>query len=188
MSAREIGILDVRTRRQWRNWLQAHYRSVSEIWLMFHKRHTGVSCLSYDDAIEEALCYGWIDSIVKRIDDSRYARKFTPRKAGSKWSSANRRRYADLARRGLLAKVGLKRAPTARDGDAPRPSAIELPSYMERALKANPRAWKFFRQLAPSYRRAYIGWIDSAKREETRVRRLREAIRLLIAGEKLGLK
>jgi uncharacterized protein YdeI (YjbR/CyaY-like superfamily) len=188
MSVRKISILDVRTRRNWRKWLRAHHSSVSEIWLVFHKRHTGLSCLSYDDAVEEALCYGWVDSIVKRLDDSRYARKFTPRNADSKWSSANRRRYADLAKRGLLTEAGLKRAPTGRSGDARRSTPTKLPSYIEGALRADARAWKFFENLAPSYRRAYIGWIDSAKREETKARRLREAVRLLAAGEKLGLK
>jgi uncharacterized protein YdeI (YjbR/CyaY-like superfamily) len=188
MSMEAYPLLDARTRRRWRKWLEAHHASASGIWLVFHKRHTGVSGLSYDDAVEEALCYGWIDSILKRLDDSRYVRKFTPRKASSRWSTANRRRYADLARRGLLTPAGLRRAPTALSGDAPRPSVTRLPSYMERALKANARAWEFFQELAPSHRRAYIGWIDSAKREETRARRLREAVRLLAAGRKLGMK
>ena len=186
--ARAIDTLDARARRQWRKWLEVHHDRESAIWLMFHKRHTEVEALSYDDAVEEALCFGWIDSIVKRIDTARYARKFTPRKADSKWSSANRRRYADLASRGLLAAPGLKRAPTGRSGDAPRPSVTALPSYIEQALKANPLAWSTFRRLAPSHRRAYIGWIDSAKRDQTKVRRLSEGVRLLAAGQTLGLK
>jgi uncharacterized protein YdeI (YjbR/CyaY-like superfamily) len=188
MSSKAIKTLDVRTRREWRKWLGEHHDSDSEIWLIFHKRHTGVRALTYDDAIEEALCYGWIDSIVRRLDDARYARKFTPRKADSKWSTANRRRYADLELRGLLAAPGLNRAPTGRSGDAPRPSLSEVPSYIDQALRANPRAWICFEQLAPSHRRAYIGWIDSAKREQTKARRLREALGLLASGKQLGLK
>ena len=188
MSTRAFNTLEVRGRRQWREWLDAHHSSVSEVWLVFYKRHTGVSFLGYGDAVEEALCYGWVDSIVRRLDDSRYARKFTPRRLNSKWSTANRRRYKSLAQRGLLAKAGVERAPTSRCGDAPRPSATEIPAYVEKALKANMRAWKFFQQLAPSYRRAYIGWIESAKREETKARRIREAVRLLASERKLGLK
>jgi len=188
MSAKAIKTLDVRTRQEWRKWLGEHHNSDFEIWLIFHKRHTGVRSLTYDDAVEEALCHGWIDSIVRRLDDARYARKFTPRKADSKWSTANRRRYADLESRGLLAAPGLNRAPTSRSGDAPRPSAARIPSYIEQALRTNPCAWKCFEQLAPSYRRAYIGWIDSAKREQTKERRLREVFDLLAAGKKLGLK
>lgn len=188
MSSRTLKTLDVRTRGEWRKWLGEHYDSDSEIWLVFQKRHTSVRSITYDDAVEEALCYGWVDSIVKRLDDSRYARKFTPRKADSKWSTANRLRYADLKSRGLLAAPGLNRAPTSRSGDAPRPSLSKIPAYIERALRTDPRAGKNFEQLAPSCRRAYIGWIDSAKREQTKERRLREALDLLAAGKKLGLK
>ncbi len=88
----------------------------------------------------------------------------------------------------MLAPAGLDRPPTARSGDAPRPSVSVLPAYIERRLKANARAWQFFGQLAPSYRRACIGWIDSAKRDETKEKRLLQVIDLLAAGKKLGLK
>jgi uncharacterized protein YdeI (YjbR/CyaY-like superfamily) len=188
MPRKAIGIVEVRTRDQWRRWLEKHCDTVCQVWLVFNKRHTGVKCLSYEEAVEEALCFGWIDSIVKRLDDARYARKFTPRTAGSRWSVANRRRYERLKLRGLLAAPGLNRAPTNRRYDALRPSVSDLPAYIERAFRENPTVWKHFEQLAPSYRRAYIGWIDSAKREETKERRLREAVGLLAAGEKLGLK
>ena len=180
--------LDARTRERWRNWLAKHHDSESEVWLVFKKRHTRRTSLSYDDAVEEALCFGWIDSIIKRLDDARYARKFTPRKADSRWSTANRRRYTALQARGLLAPAGLKRAPTARSGDAPRPSAPAVPQYIEQRLRTSPDAWNHFQQLAPSYRRMYIAWIDSAKRPETKARRLHEAVGLLAAGKKLGLK
>ena len=183
-----IETLDVRERQDWREWLEEHHDSMSEIWLVFHKRHTGVASISYDDAVEEALCFGWIDSIVRRLDDARYARKLTPRKADSRWSTANRRRYADLESRGLLAAPGLKRPPTNRSGDAPRPSMSVVPSYIEETLKADPRAWQHFEKLAPSYRKAYVGWIESAKREATRERRLREAVTMLASGKKLGVK
>ena len=93
-------------------------------------------------------------------DDARYARKFTPRRADSKWSTSNRRRYADLKSRGVLAAPGLRRAPTNRDGDAPRPSVSALPPYIEETLKTVPRAWQHFNQLAPSNQRAYIGWLE----------------------------
>ncbi len=187
-SAKPIETLDVRNRPEWRKWLKEHQDSRSDIWLVFHKLHTGVPSISYDEAVEEALCFGWIDSLVRRLDDARYARKFTPRKPGSKWSTINRRRYADLQSRGLLAASGLARAPTTRSGDAPRPSVSELPPYIEERLKTVPSAWQFFEQLAPSYRRSYIAWIETAKREETREKRLREALTLLASGEKLGLK
>ena len=178
-----IETVEVQDRQEWRKWLKEHSDSNSDIWLVFHKRHTGVKSISYNDAVEEALCFGWIDSLVRRLDDARYARKFTPRRAGSKWSTSNRRRYADLKSRGVLAAPGLRRAPTNRDGDAPRPSVSALPPYVEETLKTVPRAWQHFNQLAPSNQRAYIGWIESAKREETRERRLREALSLLASGK-----
>jgi len=155
---------------------------------VFYKNHAGVQSLSYEDSICKALCFGWVDSLVKRLDDDRYARKFTPRQPASKWSTINRRRYADLKARRLLAAPGLERAPTSRSGDAPGPFLSAIPSYIEKQLKADARAWSNFERLAQSYQRAYVGWIDSAKREETKERRLREAISLLAAGRKLGLK
>ncbi|MBO0720848.1 MAG: YdeI/OmpD-associated family protein [Blastocatellia bacterium] len=180
--------IEIKSRREWRQWLNDNYDSQSEVWLVFRKRQTEVTPFSYTDAVEEAICFGWIDSLVKKLDDDRYARKFTRRVPDSKWSTINRRRYDDLKARGLLAAPGLERAPTDRSGDAPRPSLEAIPSYIEERLKANRRAWQFFEQLAPSYRRAYIGWIEAAKRKETKEKRLQEALGLLAAGKKLGLK
>ena len=178
--------LEVRDRAAWRSWLRDHHRTKTEIWLVFHKRHTGGAGVSYADALDEALCFGWIDSLVKRLDEDRYARKFTPRKAHSRWSTANRQRYAELEALGLLTAAGRARAPTDRSGDAPRPPAT-LPPYIERALRAESRAREQFEALAPSQRRTFVTWIHSAKREETRAKRLREAIAMLEAGKRLGL-
>jgi len=188
MRSKTLKTLDVRTREQWRMWLAQHHDSESEVWLVFHKRQTGRASIAYDDAVEEALCYGWIDSLIRRLDEARYARKFTPRKPDSKWSAANRKRYARLRASGRLMPAGLKRAPTHRSGDAPRPSPSKVPRYIEQALRNHPAAWDYFQRLAPSYRRMYIAWIDSAKQQETKTRRLREAVGLLAAGKKLGLK
>ncbi len=180
--------VDARTPPQWRKWLADHHESESEVWLIFHKQRTGVASIDYMDSVDEALCFGWIDSLIRRIDDARYARKFTPRKLDSKWSTSNRKRYAVLKAQGRLMPAGLNRPPTSRSGDAPRPSMSSLPPYIEEALNKNPAAQRFFDSLAPSYRRLYIAWIDSAKREETKVRRLQEALQLLAEGKKLGLK
>lgn len=179
---------DAPTAADWRAWLAQHHQSESEIWLVFHKRHTGRTSITYDDAVDEALCFGWIDSLIRRLDDDRYARKFTPRKPGSRWSTANCKRYAQLQESGRLTPAGLKLAPAGDPVDAPRPSLVNLPPYIEQALKDHRAAWEFFQSLAPSHRRLYIGWIDSAKREDTKAKRLREAIAKLAAGEKLGLK
>jgi uncharacterized protein YdeI (YjbR/CyaY-like superfamily) len=185
--AAELATLEVRNRQQWRAWLGREHASSHGVWLVFYKEHTGVESIPYEASVREALCFGWIDSLIKRLDDDRYARKFTPRQPTSKWSALNRKRWADLKRAGLLTSAGLAAAPTDTTY-APRPATPELPPYVAKALKASPKAWSFFQQLAPSYRRLIVGWIHSAKRPETRERRIREAIDLLAAGKKLGLK
>lgn len=154
---------------------------------MFYKAHTGVKSIPYEDTVRQALCFGWIDSLVKRLDNDRYALKVTPRKPTSKWSKLNRKRWTELEAAGLLTPAGLATPPT-NNTYAPRPVIPELPGYIAKALRANPRAWTFFRELAPTYRRDFVVWIHTAKRPETRARRLRESISLLAAGKKLGLK
>ncbi len=188
MRSKTLKTLDARTLEQWRRWLADHHDSEPEVWVVFHKRHTGRASIAYEDAVDEALCFGWVDSLIKRLDDARYARKFTPRKPDSKWSTANRNRYAQLKASGRLMPAGLNRAPTDRSYDAPRPSSSKVPQYIQQALKSRPAAWNYFASLAPSYRRRYIAWIDSAKQQETKMKRLHEAIGLLAAGRKLGLK
>ena len=170
----------------WRKWLAAHHNSEPEIWLVFYKVHTGRPSIAYGDALDEALCFGWVDSLIKRLDDDRYARKFTPRKADSRWSTVNRKRYEALQSSGRLMPAGIARPPTNKSGDAPQYSAV--PSYVEAALRKDRAAWRFFETLAPSHRRQYIAWIDSAKKEETKLKRLQEAIQMLIAKHKPGLK
>jgi uncharacterized protein YdeI (YjbR/CyaY-like superfamily) len=182
-----LDTLEVRTRRQWRAWLAKHHTSSPGIWLVFYKRHTGRKSLAYEDAVREALCFGWIDSLVKRLDEDRYAIKITPRKPASKWSALNRRRWTALKTSGLLSPAGLAAAPT-ENTYAPRPVIPELPLYIARAIKANPDAWTFFRRLPPRERRNFVVWIHIARRPETRERRVHESIDLLAAGKRLGLK
>ena len=183
--------LHVRTLHQWRVWLTKHHASESELWLVFYKQHTGVASIDYKDALDEALCFGWVDSLVKRLDDRRFARKFTPRRADSRWSEVNRKRYAELKAAGRLKPPGIERSPTDR-GYTPPPGRRELPAklpaYIQAALRRHPAARRHYEALAPSHRRRYYAWIESAKREETKLRRLEEAIRLLAAGKDLGLK
>ena len=185
--AAQLENLEFRDRKQLRKWLAAHHASSPGIWVVAHKEHTGVASIPYEDVVREALCWGWIDSLIKRLDDERYARKLTPRKPGSKWSAINRERWRDLERDGLLGAPGRTAAPTD-DTYAPKPSIPELPDYIVAAFERNARAWAFFRSLAPSYRRHFVAWIHIAKRPETREKRIREAIALLARGEKLGLK
>jgi uncharacterized protein YdeI (YjbR/CyaY-like superfamily) len=185
--ATELMTLEVRNRQQWRTWLEKHHASSPGVWLVFYKDHTGVKSIPYEDSVREALCFGWIDSLIKRLDDDRYARKFTLRQPTSRWSDINRKRWTELNAAGLLAAAGLSAAPTA-NRYAPRQAIPDLPAYIAKALKANPKAWRFFQELAPTYRRHFVGWIHTAKRPETREKRIRESIVLLAAGKRLGLK
>jgi uncharacterized protein YdeI (YjbR/CyaY-like superfamily) len=179
--------LDLRTRQRWRQWLANHHAASAGIWLVRHKQHTGVQSMPYEDLVCEALCFGWIDSLIKRVDDDRYAIKVTPRKPTSKWSDLNRRRWNELKAAGLLEPAGLAAAPTGH-GYAAHPPIPKLPAYVARAFKTNRKAWRFFQQLAPTYRRDFVVWIHTAKRPTTRERRIQEAITLLSAGKKLGLR
>jgi uncharacterized protein YdeI (YjbR/CyaY-like superfamily) len=182
-----LGTLDVRTQKAWRQWLAKHHASSPGVWLVRHKHHTGVKSMPYDDLVREALCYGWIDSLVKRVDDDCFAIKVTPRKPTSHWSDINRKRWTELEAAGLLTAPGLAAAPTG-NRYAPRPRIPQLPAYIVKAFKANLAAWRYFQALAPTYRRNFVVWIHMAKRPETRERRIRESIALLSAGKKLGLK
>lgn len=179
--------LDARTRAKWRQWLAKHHASSPGIWLVRYKQHADVQSMPYEDVVREALCFGWIDSLVKRLDDDRYAIKVTPRKGTSKWSEINRKRWKQLKAAGLLAPSGLAAAPTANTY-APHPAIPELPAYIAKAFKANQRAWQHFQAIARTYRRDFVVWIHTAKKPETRDRRIRQSIELLSAGKKLGLK
>jgi len=179
--------LDVRTRGEWRQWLAKHHKSSPGIWLLRHKQHTGVESMPYEDLVREALCFGWVDSLIKRLDENRYAIKITPRQPTSKWSDSNRKRWKELLAAGLLAEPGLAAAPTAKRY-APKPKVPELPAYITTAFKRNRKAWNFFQALSARNRRHFVVWIHTAKRPETRERRIRDSIELLSADKKLGLK
>jgi uncharacterized protein YdeI (YjbR/CyaY-like superfamily) len=185
--ATELSTLDARTRADWRRWLANHHASSPGIWLLRYKQHTSVESMSYEDLVCEALCFGWVDSLIKRVDDNRYAIKVTPRQPTSKWSELNRKRWKQLKAAGLLAAPGLAATPTANTY-APKPSIPELPAYVAKAFKANPKAWSFFQTLSARNRRDFVVWIHTGKRPTTREKRMRESIELLAAGKKLGLK
>jgi uncharacterized protein YdeI (YjbR/CyaY-like superfamily) len=184
--------LYVTNRDEWRAWLASHHASEAEVWLIYYKKQSGRPRIPYDDAVEEALCFGWIDSLVKRIDDERFAQKFTPRRDCTRWSALNKGRVRKLIREGRMTEAGLAKIDLATLDEEPpaKPSRTDpgLPPFVNQALRASPTAWKNFQNLAPSQRRLYVGWILHAKKEETRQRRLREAVSLLEQNKKLGLK
>jgi uncharacterized protein YdeI (YjbR/CyaY-like superfamily) len=161
----------------WRDWLEEHHADEREVWVGYHRRSTGRPSLTWAESVDQALCFGWIDGIRKRIDDERYTNRFTPRKPRSTWSRVNIGRVEELTRLGLMRPAGLaafEARDEARSGiysseqrDDPRLSAEQ-----EAAFRADAAAWEWFERQAPSYRRAAIWWVISAKREETQARRL----------------
>jgi uncharacterized protein YdeI (YjbR/CyaY-like superfamily) len=185
--------LYVTNRVDWRTWLRKNHGSKKEVWLIYYKKHTGKPSIPYDDSIEEAICFGWIDNIIKRIDDEKFVRKFTPRKAKSKWSEVNKKRARKMMKERKMTEAGLTKIREAKKSRewfkvAPLRKELAIPPYIKEALAKNKRALDNFSNLAKSYKRQYVGWISSAKREETRRRRLAEAIRLLEENERLGMK
>lgn len=189
-SAKEIY---ARNRSEWRAWLEENHNAATEIWLTYYKKHTGTASISYVDAVEEALCFGWIDSIVRRIDEELYAQKFSPRKKNSSWSKLNKQRANKLIRQGRMTAEGLAKVEEAKisgkwHDSFDRAKSGEMRPEFESALAANDKASYNFAGLAPSYRKRYIDWIARAKKDETRQNRVEEAIALLARGQKLGMK
>ena len=185
--------LYVPNRDKWREWLGRHFATESGVWLVFYKKGTSKPTIDYETSVEEALCFGWIDSIIKKIDDEKYVRKFTPRKEKSYWSELNKKRAGKMIKEGRMTGAGLAKIKAAKKnglwGQTGRPDiSLDMPLEFARALDKNKKAKENFERLAPSYRKHYIGWIITAKREETKDKRIRESVSLLAKGERLGLK
>jgi uncharacterized protein YdeI (YjbR/CyaY-like superfamily) len=185
--------LYITNREQWRDWLSKNHAAEAGIWLIFYKKGTTRPTIAYEAAVEEALCFGWIDSIIKKIDAAKYARKFTPRSDNSKWSPLNKKRANKMIKEGRMTKVGLAKIETAKttgfwDKDDRPQLSLDVPLEFAKALACNQKAKENFDKLAPTYRKYYIAWISVAKRPDTRKRRIEESITLLEKGQKLGLK
>ena len=186
--------LEVKTRSEWRDWLAENHQAESEVWLVYYKKETGIPSIAYLDSLDEALCYGWVDSLIKKIDEKRYVRKFTPRKDDSKWSVVNKKRVKQLIQDGLMTEFGLQKVEAAKrsgrwDDPVQRPKLdLTIPPEFANALKSNIKAEEVYNQLTWSHQKEYLVWIVSAKRQETRDKRIAEAIRLLMEGRKLGLR
>jgi uncharacterized protein YdeI (YjbR/CyaY-like superfamily) len=178
-------LLRVGTRAKWRAWLAKHHATAREVWLVYAKPHTGRPRVPYADAVEEALCFGWIDTTVRRLDADEAAQRFTPRRDVRKWSRLNLERFARLVAEGRMTPAGA----AARPADVAPPArrfqpGDPIPAEVRRGLAANAKAHRFFESLAPGYRRDYVRWMTEAKRPETRARRVREALRRLARGQK----
>lgn len=179
-----------KNRKEWRSWLMKNHDKETEIWLVFYKLKVKKESIKYNEAVEEAICFGWIDSVVRRIDDEKHMQKYTPRKTNSIWSASNKARVAKLTAEGLMTEFGLRAVEVAKqNGSWSKLDSIdrlEIPKVLEDALSENKIAYKKFKELAPSRKKQFLWWIESAKRDDTKERRVKETIRLLIENKGLG--
>ena len=171
------------------DWLAEHHETETEVFVGLWKKATGKQTMTWSQAVDQALCFGWIDSVMRRLDDERHMQRFTPRKPGSNWSKVNVEKVARLEAAGLMTPAG-RAAFEARAADTTgiysfeRERAELPPEYFEQ-LSAHVAASEYFEGRAPSYRRTAIHWVVSAKREETRLRRLGQLIDCSAKGEDL---
>jgi uncharacterized protein YdeI (YjbR/CyaY-like superfamily) len=172
-------------RNEWHDWLLKNHAVSSGVLLVFYKKRSGKPSISYDDAVEEALSFGWIDSRVNSLDEERYMQVFTPRKPRSSWSKLNKQRVERLIKNGLMTAAGLEKVEAAkRDGSWNTPDATEdlqIPADLTEALASNKRAYGNFTAFSDSSKKIIVQWIGDAKRPETRKRRIEKTVEL--AGE-----
>lgn len=182
--------LHITDRKQWRAWLKENHRKKKEIWLIYFKKHTGKPRIPYNDAVEEALCFGWIDSTVKRIDDERYAQKYTPRNKKSIWSESNIKRAKKMTKARKMTKAGRELFKSAmKDGQqSSRPKVVPVqlsaPGDLKKALSGNKKAQENFANFSPSCKKRYIFWILDAKKKETREKRIKRVVKLAAENKK----
>jgi len=178
------------SRAEFRAWLEEHAASSAGIWLAVGKKGGRVTTLTYDDAVEEALCFGWIDATVRRLDDDRFLQLFTPRRPGGNWAASNKARVERLIAEGLMTPAGLAAIDRAKaDGSWNRLTDIEamvMPDDLTAALAATPGAAEGFGNLPASGRQQLLYWITSAKRDETRAKRIAETVAAAVEGRLPG--
>lgn len=171
-----------KTRAEWRNWLEQHHEREEGVWLISFKKATGKSRFEYDEAVEEALCFGWIDSKGNKLDEERSMVWFVPRKAGTGWSKINKGRVEKLTADGLMMPAGLVRVEAAKqDGSwnaLDSVKALEIPPDLKKAFAANKTAQQYFDAFPRSAKRGILEWISNAKRPETRAKRIEETVTL----------
>lgn len=186
--------LYLKTPGEWRKWLSKNHKNSKGVWLVFYKKETRILTLNYEVSVEEALCFGWIDSLVKKIDEQKYVRKFTPRNDKSVWSELNKRRVKKVINEGRMTKFGLAKIEAAKKNGSWTKQlkgveiSYDIPKDFISELKKNTKAKKNFDKIPPSHKKRYYMWINIAKKKETRDKRIAEAVKLLSKNANLGLK
>jgi uncharacterized protein YdeI (YjbR/CyaY-like superfamily) len=168
------------SRTAWRAWLQKHHAASPGVWLLLAKKRSGLRSPSYTDAVEEALCFGWIDGLLNPLDDKRYKQLFTPRKPKSAWAASNKARVARLTEQGLMAPAGRRAVEIAQAngswGALDHVEALDVPPDLQRALHRNAAAKRQWAACTAGHRKQFLYWLANARREETRVRRIGQIV------------
>ena len=180
-------------RRAWRAWLKKHHKSAQEIWLIYYKKGSGKTRVAYSDSVEEALCFGWIDSTLKPIDEKKYAQRFTPRKPKSQWSEMNRERMRRLIKARLMTPAGLavydnKQSNLRSRTTSSSSKKIILPADIRSALRKNAQTWRHFQSFPLSYQRIRVWWIDAARhRPKAFNQRLQYFLKMTALNKRFGM-
>jgi uncharacterized protein YdeI (YjbR/CyaY-like superfamily) len=179
-----------RNRKAWRAWLQKHHETSPGIWLIYYKKESGKARVSYNDAVEEALCFGWIDSTMRPMDEERFIQRFTPRKPKSVWSALNKSRIEKMIEAGLMTPAGLEKIGLAKKNGSwtsiDHVENLEIPPDLQKAFNKNKKACKNFNNASRSYRKQVLYRVSSAKLPETRARRIAQAVEHLALNKNLS--
>ena len=174
-------------RNDWRSWLTENHATEKEIWLIHYKKHTGKPTITYEEAVEEALCFGWIDGVLRRLDDDRYILRYSPRKNKSIWAESNKERAERMIKQGRMTEAGLAKIREAKkNGEWYKVISTKIPPDLKEALAGDSKALKSFENLAPSRQKQLIWWVTNAKRDETRQRRIKEIVSMVGQNMKHG--
>jgi uncharacterized protein YdeI (YjbR/CyaY-like superfamily) len=185
-----VNVKFFKSQSDFRKWLEKNHNSAKELWVGYYKKSTGKKSITHPEAVDEALCFGWIDGIRKSIDENSYTNRFSPRKAKSNWSKVNITRFNELRELGLVSSHGMKtfeERDQQRSGYSIQDRTETLDPKYERKFKANKKAWDFFQSLPPGFRRNAIFYVTSAKQEQTRERRLARIIEDCNNGVRVGV-
>ena len=195
---RDLEYIYFESQQSFREWLEINHDKSQGVWLVFYKKHCKKNWINYQQALDEALCFGWIDSTKKRMDEDKYVQVFSPRRNISNWSDVNKKKVMDLMEQGRMTEAGLNKIDIYLErgkldwelstDTAKEKKQLVIPRYFQDILNEHPKALENFSNLAPSYKKHYVHWISDAKREHTRNKRIEESIKLLSENRKLGYK
>jgi len=188
MAIPELKTFYAKDRSAWRKWLEKNHVKSPGVWLVYNKKSSGKPKVEYNDAVEEALCFGWIDSTIRPVDDDQYMQRFTPRKLKSGWSALNKQRVERMIEKGLMTKAGFEKIETAKRNGSweshDHIDAIQLPEDFEKALLKNKKAKINFENFPQFTKKQFLYRINSARRPETRKERIKLCVRMAAANKK----